>query len=566
MPDVNVPNSRLTDERGNGTTALIRWMNAVKAALASGGGSGAPTDAEYVVVSADATLTDERVLAVTAPITKTDGGAGGNLTLGHDVSGVTAASYGTSLKVAQVTVDAKGHTTAAAEVDIATMVGDSGSGGTKGLVPAPAAGDAAASKFLKADGTWAAPSSSGAPNNAAYLTVGNDATLTNERAVAATSPIVFTDGGAGGNGTFSHANSGVSAATYGTSLKVAQVAVNVTGHVTTASEVDIATLVGDSGAGGTKGLVPAPAAGDAAAGKYLKANGSWTALAASGTNVLGLLGNGEDGSATLDGTNTFTWASKSGNDYTLTRNVMLTDCTINGSCTLNPAGFLFQGTGTLTLNGTIRRNGNNGGSGSSNGAALSANFLGGSFAGGGGTTVGAATAGTGGTGVGGDGGAGGSSPSGAGASGGALAIPTGVNGGVYPQVSPLVFMTGGRVGGTSVVSIGAGGGGARGDAGGAGGAGGGGAASIAIAFRYITGSGSITANGGDGGSPAAGATNGGGGGGGGGGAILVATATPNPASVVTITANGGNGGAGKGTGTAGSNGSNGRVTIIPLPA
>lgn len=35
------------------------------------------------------------------------------------------------------------------------FVGDSGSGGTKGLVPAPAAGDAAASKFLKADGTWA---------------------------------------------------------------------------------------------------------------------------------------------------------------------------------------------------------------------------------------------------------------------------------------------------------------------------------------------------------------------------------------------------------------------------
>lgn len=40
------------------------------------------------------------------------------------------------------------------------MVGDSGSGGTKGLVPAPAAGDAAASKFLKADGTWAAPTAS----------------------------------------------------------------------------------------------------------------------------------------------------------------------------------------------------------------------------------------------------------------------------------------------------------------------------------------------------------------------------------------------------------------------
>ncbi len=41
------------------------------------------------------------------------------------------------------------------------LVGDSGSGGTKGLVPAPASGDAAASKFLKADGTWAVPAGAG---------------------------------------------------------------------------------------------------------------------------------------------------------------------------------------------------------------------------------------------------------------------------------------------------------------------------------------------------------------------------------------------------------------------
>jgi hypothetical protein len=34
------------------------------------------------------------------------------------------------------------------------FVGDSGSGGTKGLVPAPAAGDAAAQKFLSAGGGW----------------------------------------------------------------------------------------------------------------------------------------------------------------------------------------------------------------------------------------------------------------------------------------------------------------------------------------------------------------------------------------------------------------------------
>lgn len=39
--------------------------------------------------------------------------------------------------------------------------GDGGSGGTQGMVPAPAAGDAAAGKFLSADGAWETPAGSG---------------------------------------------------------------------------------------------------------------------------------------------------------------------------------------------------------------------------------------------------------------------------------------------------------------------------------------------------------------------------------------------------------------------
>lgn len=42
------------------------------------------------------------------------------------------------------------------------FAGDSGAGGTKGLVPAPAAGDAAAGKYLDSDGTWTVPPSGGA--------------------------------------------------------------------------------------------------------------------------------------------------------------------------------------------------------------------------------------------------------------------------------------------------------------------------------------------------------------------------------------------------------------------
>ena len=40
-------------------------------------------------------------------------------------------------------------------VDAVPMVGDTGSGGVAGIVPAPASGDAAASKFLAAGGSWA---------------------------------------------------------------------------------------------------------------------------------------------------------------------------------------------------------------------------------------------------------------------------------------------------------------------------------------------------------------------------------------------------------------------------
>lgn len=40
---------------------------------------------------------------------------------------------------------------------LAAMVGDSGSGGTKGMVPAPASGDAAARKTLGAGATWITP-------------------------------------------------------------------------------------------------------------------------------------------------------------------------------------------------------------------------------------------------------------------------------------------------------------------------------------------------------------------------------------------------------------------------
>lgn len=68
-------------------------------------------------------------------------------TLKGNNTAVSAAP--TDLTVAQVTAM------------LNAVVGDGGSGGVKGLVPAPAAGDAAAGRFLKADGSWAVPASGG---------------------------------------------------------------------------------------------------------------------------------------------------------------------------------------------------------------------------------------------------------------------------------------------------------------------------------------------------------------------------------------------------------------------
>lgn len=88
-------------------------------------------------------------------------------------AGTIANNAVTNAKAAQMAAHTiKGNNTAGtanaidltdtqATAELNPVVGDSGSGGTKGLVPAPGSGDAAAGKFLKADGTWAVPAGGG---------------------------------------------------------------------------------------------------------------------------------------------------------------------------------------------------------------------------------------------------------------------------------------------------------------------------------------------------------------------------------------------------------------------
>ena len=57
--------------------------------------------------------------------------------------------------------------------------------------------------------------------------------------ITATSPVVVTPSPLTGTGVVSHANSGVAAGTYGFNLLIPKVVVNATGHITSASQVEI---------------------------------------------------------------------------------------------------------------------------------------------------------------------------------------------------------------------------------------------------------------------------------------------------------------------------------------
>ncbi|NVO13906.1 MAG: hypothetical protein HXX10_07705 [Rhodoplanes sp.] len=202
------------DAGAGGLTGLVPAPAAGDAAAGKFLGAGgawavpvtAPLDADYLVRTAQTGLSAERVVTDNAPVT-------------WDWS-----------------------TPGVVKVNVATMGGDTGTGGTKGLVPAPAAGDAAGSKFLKADGTWTA-----------VVTSIADASITNAKLATMAAH------------TFKGNNTAAVAAAR--DLTAAQIT------------AELNAMTGDTGAGGTKGLVPAPAAGDAAATKFLRADGTWAVTA-----------------------------------------------------------------------------------------------------------------------------------------------------------------------------------------------------------------------------------------------------------------------------------------------
>lgn len=72
----------LIDFTGSGISSITRTDRKVTIEIAGGGGGGgAPTNATYVTLSTNATLTNERVLTAGTGLDSVDGGAGGALTL-----------------------------------------------------------------------------------------------------------------------------------------------------------------------------------------------------------------------------------------------------------------------------------------------------------------------------------------------------------------------------------------------------------------------------------------------------------------------------------------------------
>ena len=101
----------------------------------------------------------------------------------------------------------------------------------------------------------------------------------------------------------------------------------------------------------------------------------------SNTFLAGLFGDGSDSTVLLDGTNTFSGLmSKSGNTYTLLRDVYATTLTVNTGVTLITGNWRIFCTVAITGAGTIKQDGNNGSNGSySSGVASGASAITGYF-------------------------------------------------------------------------------------------------------------------------------------------------------------------------------------------
>lgn len=296
-----------------------------------------------------------------------------------------------------------------------------------------------------------------------------------------------------------------------------------------------------------------------------------------GSGVPGIYGSGVDGTVTFDGSTVILGITPSANTYTLARDIFLSSSTINSGVSIITNGFRIFCNGTLTNNGTIKWNGNNGGNGGVNvtgtgGPALTNN--GGitqtaSTAGGNGNAVGGSpgtSAGTQPT-LGGAGGNGGNSFGSGGTGAAVVATPAAVSPPYYLPLAALgqglTFPTVSGTGSFQSFFAGLGGGGGSGDnATDRGGGGGGGGGIVIISAYLFAGTGTLQATGGNGGNGTTG--NAAGGGGGGGGCVIAISQSAVTGSITgqTFSIAGGNAGTSTGTGGSATAGSTGNKIVL----
>lgn len=179
---------KLTDTVAGNTTSdgyVLAWDATSQSfglvASGGGGGGGAPTDAQYLTLAVNSTLTNERVLTAGTGISFTDAGAGGTLTV---ASTITQGAPADSQYVTLAT-DADLSNERVLTAGTGISITDGGAGGNV---------------------TIASTVTAGAPTDAQYVTLAVNGSLSGERVLTAGDGISITDGGANGNVTVANDN------------------------------------------------------------------------------------------------------------------------------------------------------------------------------------------------------------------------------------------------------------------------------------------------------------------------------------------------------------------------